>query len=145
MWTLQSQIMPCSSQNGQTYGSVAPAAPPNLIVRFRTNRYGLTTAGISQAQWNEVQSQNIRYLNGSKPVTQRVHLNQSNVLYAEAGVLGAGYSPQSPQFISTGESQTPHYGMAMRIEMIDNEVALAQNGQSVHVDMNVHPELKGIK
>lgn len=135
----------CSSQVGQTYGSVAPAAPSNLILRFRNNRYGLSTAGLSQPQWNEVQAQNIRYLNGSKPVTQKILLNQSNVLYAEAGALGADYSAQTPQFISTGETQTPHYGVALRVEMIDNAVALAQNGQSIRVDMNVHIELKGIK
>lgn len=133
-----------STQLGESEGlNSSHGNASNLIVRYRTNRYGLTTAGVSLMQWNEVQNQKIMYLNGSKPLFMRIWLNQASEIYSSA--VNTDYGAQRPEFISTTEVDTPHYGSAIRIEMIDGTQPLSGNGISLRFDFNVHIQLKGIK
>lgn len=142
--TCVDMVVTMSTQLGESAGSNAThQAASNLICRTRPNRYGITIAGVSQMQWNEIQNQKIQYLNGARPTHVRMYLNQSGMVYQSA--VNTDYTSQKPNFISTSEVDTPHYGSAVRIEMIDGLQTLGSNGISLRFDFNFHIELRQIK
>lgn len=91
-----------------------------IIVYTMPNRIGsvetLTEDAFLQTQCHQKQ---LALKTDGKPVLCYTPLSQLSSTYQSG--INTDYAKQSPKFISTQESNTPHYGLDIRIQRVDGE------------------------
>lgn len=110
------KFYPGYSQVASTSGTTVTN---NIIITVWPNTTGTgLTAAFTKEQLNEIQRKRQWMFPLTKPTTVYMPLNQLNQVYASA--TNTDYTVLKPKYISTTETNTPHYGMNVHIQKIDN-------------------------
>lgn len=134
-----------NTQSASTGGSQA-AAPvkyfdnAQLQIYTKANRVGVTPlAATTEADFMETQAMKKRLaLNGGKPVSFFMKVNQLAETYQSALPGGTDYAVQRPRYIGTNEPTCPHYGITMYINRVDGQpLGTGHNGQPQFVRSTV--------
>lgn len=116
-----------------------------VLMRCVPNNSG-TSATVTDQFLNEMQcvKRELCIKTSGTPVRVFHKVNQLSELAHTA--LDSDYAMQPPQFISTGEPGTPHYGVSMHLQRVDDLDFNSgkSNGQYVRIEADYHLEFKQV-
>lgn len=108
--------------NSITVGEEANRFPNSQIMVYTDINHNGETTGIANLN-NYLDSQTSKRVialgTDRKPIDMLMKVKQSNMVYKST--TDTDYTLQKPQWISTGERDTPHYGMNMFIGRVDGD------------------------
>ena len=119
----------------------------NIMVFTDVNQNGLTTGNDDALTYLDSQTSKRRLgiRSDGKPLDYLMRVKQANEVY-NTGV-NSDYTLQKPQWISTSETGTPHYGMNMLIERCDGDTLSSgfANNQTVRIIYTYYIECKKVQ
>ena len=102
----------------QVVSSTAAVASVNYVITVWPNTNGQSlTAAFDQDALNQIQRKKQWMFPLNKPTTVSMYLKQLNNVFG--GTINTDYTVKKPQYISTLEPGTPHYGMNIHIRKVD--------------------------
>lgn len=132
-----------SSSNMQHDSNTQKYSNSQLLVYTTPNRSGVDVAPTEESILN-TQAKKVRAaLNGGRPLTIFMKLNQLSETYASS--TNSDYVTVKPNFIGTSETSCPHYGLTMFIKRADGENLTTgfQNSQKVNIQCTYYLEFTG--
>lgn len=147
MYFSQTQVAPVNTvtsiPNGSSASNILTNPNSQVLVYTTANRTGESTAPTEESILNRQAKQVRTAINGGRPITVYMKLNQLSEVYNSS--VNTDYTTVRPQFIGTGETGAPHYGMTMFIKRADGDdfTSGMNNRQKVNIQATYYLEFAG--
>lgn len=136
--------------NTNSTASQGPATnSPNqqILMWMDTNKDGADVAasGEEKTYLNSQTAKKKLCLRGGKPIDIFCSLRQQNMIYG--GLANTDYSTIRPQWISTTEPATPHYGYKMMLQRVDGQPFTSgiSNSQYLKIIQTIYFQCKKVE
>lgn len=146
-------LYPCYSQtvvNGATtIANSASYQGQNIMCTYVQNQNGIgISSSIDNNYWMTQTARKQKIITGNRPVRFKVYPKIQSEIYAS--LTNTDYALQKPRFISTTETNTPHYGLDMAFTFTDYSDVIRENFANDYttpikfrMDMTYYMQLKG--
>ena len=143
-YKLNMAILKMFPSYSQIVSTDAPVVSNNIIVTIWPNTTGTSvTAAFTRADLDQIQAKRQWMLPTNKVTTIKMPLNQLDGRYG-GGVNVTDYMVMKPQYVSTTEASTPHYGFNIHITKVDKS-AFTSNSPRFLMKEKIYLSAKQVK
>jgi len=119
-YKLNMAIVKFYPSSSQVVISTGPSGTQNMIITIWPNTHGVPIdATFTHAQLLEIQRKKTFMFPLNRPTSVKMYLKQLSNTYVGTSGAYVDYTTTRPRYLSTGEINTPHYGMNVHIRKMD--------------------------